>query len=322
MNKTAFFGASDSLAFPGWDSDLVPLYDSDVEQLHENSYGHILVHHTFTRIDALKSATDYFSIPLTGYTENLTPHIGHLFKSQGIARVLSTEQLIRYGRKVLEIPAEAENCRVLLCDTDEVMISMIRTICGWFGCEFECVDDQNTALSVLDESHDLFLLNIDQKSFECTRFVHKASSIRTMLKSLFVPYMSTGMIHVSDILSGLGRFSRVILSADELCSFLVTVFHNKGIRRTIGLLMEKTADFCTDKPEVSIRQMYTELGDDIFTLDCACNEKVEYTWERLEALRSVIARVVPFKWLVLRHQNEELTPGKNSFDKEIKFPFT
>jgi len=322
--SVACFGTPDAIVLPGWDAEVTPLYEGDLEKLHECAYSHILVHHSFSRIDALKASADYFSLPLSGYTESPSPHTGQLFKSLGIARVLSTEQLIRYGRRVLESPGERENCRVLLCESDEIFISMIRTICEHFGCELECVADQNEALAALDEGHDLFLLNIDQKTFECTRFIHRASSMRSMMKSLFVPYMSTGLIHVSDILSGLGRFSRVILSGDELYSFLVTLFHNKGLQRTAAHLIEKMEPLCTENADMSVRQLYSEKGTDIFTLDCACNEKVESTWERLEAMRSVIARVVPFKWLVMRHHDQDLCRETKEAQDSVfgkRFPF-
>ncbi len=309
----ACFGTPDRISLPGWDADFVPLYEADVEKLHECAYTHLLVHPSFTRIDSLKAAADYFSLPLSGYTEEMSPHIGQIFKSQGIARLLSTEQLIRYGRLVLEAPGEHEKCSILLCETDEIMKAMIRSICEHFGCDLECIPDQNDALAALNDSHDLFLLNIDQKSFDCTRFIHRAASMRSMMKALFVPYMSTGMIHVSDILSGLGRFSKVILSGDELYSFLITLFHNKGLLRTASKLMKTVEPVCGEFADMSVRQMYTEKDTELFTMDCACNQKVESTWESIEALRTVIARVVPLKWLVMRHHEQD-------FRREMKDP--
>lgn len=318
----ACFGSPELISLPGWEAvQFVPQFENDVEQLHECAFAHILVHHSFGRIEALKAAADFFSIPLSGYCQNGDHHTGRIFKSAGIARMLSTEQLIRYGQRVLEMPGEPEKCSVLACDTDEVMLSMIRTICDHFGCELEIAADQNQALEALGDSHDLFLLNIDQKGFECTRFVHRASSMRSMMKALFVPYMSTGLIHVSDILSGLGRFSKVILSADELYSFLITLFHNIGLQRTSSDLVKKIKPLTGEFSPVSIRQLHTEMQTDLFTMDCACNEKVESTWESLEALRTVVARVVPFKWLVMRHRDDDLCTHKKEQDPHGMFPF-
>jgi hypothetical protein len=192
--------------------------------------------------------------------------------------------------------------KILLLEDDPQRINIFNTIIGRFNYTpvvANSLDDIFENLSGVNMQ--LLLVNMGQKNFDLSQFVRRMLSLEAAKKIPVLPYKdSIEGLYIHEMISGLNKIARVILTADELYSFLVDILFRKELSPGIQLLNE-TLDYnnlnkyATDP----LSKIYNTTGTDIFTMKkVITKENISIIYGRIESLKNLIIQVDGLKWLI------------------------
>ena len=231
------------------------------------------------------------------------------FLSHGISEILlnkPVEDIATYIHMTFSKPPGTFG-RIVLLDSNEMQNRVIRSIISAFHMDVVCAENID---ELIDMAHgtgiEMVLMNIGGHGVNVQDFIRKTYA-DTVFKSLpFIPYKDNlDDVFIHEILSGLHRLSKVVLSAEELYSFLVSTLFRKVFLTPLYRLKNVTSAAGTPQfARESLRQLYHSIGYDLFTMDHICGEEHCRQYRGyVRELEYAMNVIDGFKWLLLEKRD-------------------
>ncbi len=231
------------------------------------------------------------------------------FLSHGISEILlnkPVEEIATYIQGTSVKPPGTFG-KIVLLDSDEMQNQVISRIISSFHLDVVKAKDID---ELIELSHgngiEMVLMNIGGYKVNVQEFIRKTYA-DTVFKSIpFIPYKANlDDVFIHEILSGLHRLSLVVLSAEELYSFLVSTLFRKVFLTPLYRLKNVTSAAGTPQfARESLRQLYHSIGYDLFTMDHICGEEHCRQYRGyVHELEYAMNVVDGFKWLLLEKKD-------------------
>jgi len=230
--------------------------------------------------------------------------------SQGMTEILihkTVEEIVNYIRMTSEKPKGSYG-NIALLDSDTIQNTIISQVVSVFHFNVIRAATIDELIDLVHrENVEMVLMNIGSKNLNIQEFIRKTYTDTVFKGTPFIPYKANlDDVFIHEILSGLHRLSKVVLSAEELYSFLVSTLFRKVFLTPLYRL--KTVTAATGTPQFareSLRQLYHSIGYDLFTMDHICGEEhcKQYRGyvRELEYAMNVIDG---FQWLLLEKRDD------------------
>jgi hypothetical protein len=254
------------------------------------------------------------SIHFVLIAEKFTDEIKLFLQSKGISDLCKTGDDIKLFNYIDAI----QNCVVkneetfLVLDDSITRTAIIRSIIERFNYSVQTVlsiDDFFSALETKKSS--VALINLGTRGFDLGAFIRKSISSAQARRSPIIPFkdMKDGLF-VHEFISGLNRIARVILSTEELYSFLIHMLFRRELFPLIDRL-NRSIEF-TNLMNFAVEplpRIYFSLGMEAYTLDNIFTEESFGSLnDTIELQKKAIIKTEGIRWLV-RNKNEGSTCG-------------
>jgi hypothetical protein len=244
------------------------------------------------------------NIRIIALTSKINDNFRKYFFRHGISEVLESnyaDRIVDYV-DITEKNGNKKYGKILLLDDDSQRLNIFNTIIGRFNYTpviTNSLDDVFENLAGVNIQ--LFLVNLGQKNFDLSQFIRRMLSLEASKKIPVIPYKdSMEGLYIHEMISGLNKIARVVLTADELFSFLVDILFRKELSPGIQLLNE-TLDYdnlnryATDP----LGKIYNTTGSDIFTMKkIITKENISIIYGRIDSLKNLVIQVDGLKWLI------------------------
>jgi response regulator RpfG family c-di-GMP phosphodiesterase len=189
----------------------------------------------------------------------------------------------------------------LVLDDDRVQFSIIYRLITRFGYDVKRITTIDEIFDSLDENPlDFILVNLGTKKFDINELVRRGFSNMDLKRVPLVAYkdMDEGLF-VHEMISGLNRLTRFIISPQELYSFLVDILFRKELLPLMKVMNQAVSfdlneQFC----EESISQIYFSQSCSLFELfDILTEENIETMLHLVALFKKTIVKVDGFRWL-------------------------
>lgn len=180
-----------------------------------------------------------------------------------------------------------------------------------FGVEPLFLPGIDSLLEVLDDIRlQMVLINLETKNLDLGKLIRSSYIDQQVKKVPVITFkdMNEGL-YVHELMRGLNRITKVILSAEELYSFLLDILYRKRVIPVIHALngfvdMEK--NICYKKS--SLTQVYNISGKNIFESENILSDKrIAGIYNKLDELKRVMSLSESLKWLKIRAGDESST---------------
>jgi|GEM_PF-2967511 len=228
-----------------------------------------------------------------------------LLLAHGISHVLASEKparLIEYLNMLISTEETKTPWHILIGEENPSIQATLKGLLGRFGCSPIFVASNDEFFSSLPmPGIEFLLLNLGLKNFDINEFIRRASG-STEIKS--IPFIAYRDLHdgifINEVIGGLNRLTRFILSPRELYSLLAGMLYRKEIIPSIHNLsmfscLEEHAAFT----ESSIAQVYHQHRENLFSLpDISSPELLEKFSQCTSDLHSSVLKIEGLQWLV------------------------
>lgn len=200
--------------------------------------------------------------------------------------------------------------RIAVMDDDASAVNIIKTISSRFGFKIITADSIDSLFKkISDEEVEMILINIGMDNIQLPDLIKKSFLKNEMRRSPVIIYkdMKKGMF-VHEFMSGLNRISKVILSHDELYSFLLDILFRKQTAVKIGKLNEY-ADYSSNPVfgKGNLCQVFFQNEKEVFSFENIFEEKgFHEAIRQISSLKKLMLMTEGLRWL--RHD----TKGKRS----------
>lgn len=144
----------------------------------------------------------------------------------------------------------------------------------------------------------LVLINLGTEHFDVNDFVRRAYTHSKMKKLPLIVYKDIEVLFVTEIISGLNRLTKVILSTDELFSFLITFLFRLELFHKIEHL-NTLARYPADAVAGTLQQAINTGGKDIYSLANLIDNKVYSELLSISnSMHTVLKKIAGLRWLV------------------------
>ncbi len=151
---------------------------------------------------------------------------------EGIADLLpagQTQRLVESVAAMEDGAAEAGGSFIALDDC-AARLRIMRSVAERFNFEFRAVGGIDEFFAVLGNECAATFVNLGAAGFEINRFIRLSHACGKVKLAPFIPYKDACEgIFVHEMISGLNRLTRVILSPEEMLSFMVGMLFRKSI---------------------------------------------------------------------------------------------
>ncbi len=250
----------------------------------------------------------------------LSARINHNFKEyffkRGIAEVIESNDAVRIA-DYLDITAKYSNKmygKLIILDDDEHRINIFNTVIGRFNYNPVFVDSIDKLFEDISVNIQFILVNLGARNFDLSYFLRKSFSTEIFKKIPIIPFKETiEDLYIHEMISGLNKIAKIILSAEELFSFLVDMLFRKELSPGINLLTETldvdNLDRFASEP---LSKLYNFMGTNIFTMKkIITKDNIDIIEGRIESLKNMVIKVDGLKWLIKNDaENKSSIGGK------------
>lgn len=244
----------------------------------------------------------------------LTQQSREAFLSRGVADVVVGPDPQRLASYVHHPAVAAALGKIVIWDDDPGRARILRSIITRFGYEPWFVADLDAAeQSLVSLDAYLFIFNICVRGMDVSALVRKsvASTAFRKVPALAFQDMQAG-VNIHQLLAGLHRITRVILSPVELYGFLVTILFRKELIPVLGRLnhsleFERHAGYAA----VTLSQAYHAHAHELFDPGRLFEEvPLESILPMAHALERSLLKLYGLQWLGRRvDAQEQVTCG-------------
>ncbi len=254
-------------------------------------------------LDAAVNDLHMKGIPVIAYASAPVSGIRERCLALGIADILTGDALAGIAEYYAACnPRSPAKGGILIVDDDPARVRILTSIITRFGYAVKAVDSMDAMFeqAALPGFH-LNLMNIGTRKFSVEAFVKRAYSSAQIKKIPIIAYkcLKDGLF-VHEITAGLNRYTKVILSPDELYGLLVNLLFRSEIAPAMKSLNKavKTEELMP-LASLSPGQIYFTLGTGL------CSDPYILTGDTIgtirtmaEKLRESFIRIEGIRWLV------------------------
>ena len=291
--------------------------EEKISKLENNSYGSYAIVEIFGEnmdglIDLIKEISKVTTRVICIVGE-LTEKMRSYLIEYGIADVITSYDVKRVVNYIDTIDRNVYPSygKILILDDLIPRINILKTIVSRFQYIPIVTKTIDEFFEYFDGSNiQLMLLNLGTEDFDINGFI-KRSYGRTDIKKIpVIPYKNTiEEFFIHEIISGLNRLANVILSSDELYSFLIDILFRRELFPFIGMLKESVGyDNLIQFSRESLHSIYFSLGDDIFSMENILKEeRLTNINDIMDSIMETIIKVDGLRWLIKEEKTKTLT---------------
>lgn len=234
------------------------------------------------------------------------------FFKHGIAEVLESNNAERIA-DYIDITEKYSNKmygKLLVLDDDSQRINIFNTIISRFNYSPVIVDSIDKLFENISVNIQFILVNLGTKNFDLNYFLRRSFSLE-MYKKIPVILFKEKIddLYIHEMISGLNKVAKIILTAGELYSFLVDILFRKELSPGVNLLTEALdTDNLNRFASEPLSRLYNIIGTNIFTFKkIITKDNINIIEGRIESLKNLIIKVDGLKWLI-----KDDAPGKSS----------
>jgi hypothetical protein len=237
----------------------------------------------------------------------LTAKINHNFREyffkHGIAEVLESNNAGRIA-DYIDITEKYSNKmygKFLVLDDDTQRLNIFNTIIGRFNFSPVIVETIDKLFENISVNIQFILVNLGTKNFDLSYFLRRSFSSEMYKKIPVIPFKETiEDLYIHEMISGLNKVAKIILTADELFSFLVDILFRKELSPGVNLLTETLDIDNLDRfGSEPLSRLYSIIGTKIFTMKkIVTKDNIDIIDGRIESLKNLIIKVDGLKWLI------------------------
>jgi hypothetical protein len=192
--------------------------------------------------------------------------------------------------------------KIIIMDDDKPQVSILGAIIKRFNYRPIFVSSQNELFESLNQSNiQLVLLNLGIAEFDINSFVKRSFSYSEIKKLPCIAYkdIEKGLL-VNELVSGLNRLTRMILTPEELFSFLVNLFLRRELSHKIERLdaavhMDTIGQYLMG----SLSQTIKTAGEEIYSMkNIIKGDDFNKLFSISDSLKKTFTKVEGLKWMI------------------------
>ena len=292
-----------------------PLSDTDIKKIKKSKFnGIVIIETTDDNIPAMKDLLDTLNansahIIIAG---NLNQNSKSFLIDNSVSDIITSgnaEQVIDY------IKAFTQNNNtnmgsILIFDDSESRTKILKNIIQRFNYKPVISSETDEFFNNLNNNIEIALINIATKNFHIKNFTKKINSSVDFKKTPLIPYknMNEG-IFIHETMSGIHRIAKVILSVEELYSFLIDILFRKKLFPALHSLNTKPGyDNILQFSHDPLQKIYKCMGPDIFTLDNMIGNEEYDKWKYLiKSVENIFLRIDGLRWLLKDNNHVQIS---------------
>ena len=242
--------------------------------------------------------------------ESITNDLRDLILKNGISDVIEAKHPDRLTAYVnlLSNQKKIENGSILIFEEQENRIQVLNNIITRFGIQpvFTSIIDE--AIEYLNnDKTQFFLINIENPNFRVQEFIKKTYNSSINKKIPFIAYKDFNSgIYIHEVVSGLNKLTKFLLTPCELYSFLLDMLFRKEIIPLINNLnqhfnFENNFVFSTEE----LSKVFFSNEKNVFDYDNIFNDvNFDIIINSVKEIRNSLIKIYGLKWL--KHENESI----------------
>ena len=233
-----------------------------------------------------------------------------LFK-HGIADLIVHKDVKRIVQYIDIIDKKNQSCfgKILILDDCKHRIDIIRAIITRFGYIPIFANTIDDLFNNLKETNiQLALVSLGAEGFDINEFIRRSYQSSEIKRFPIIPYKdSIDEILIHELLSGLNRVAKFILSSDELFSFLVDMLFKKELFPFLRMLNESAMyESMTQFSRESLNSICHSLMDDILSMDNLLQEdQLNKLVNIIDSIRNTIIKMDGLLWLRMENKTRD-----------------
>jgi CheY-like chemotaxis protein len=262
-----------------------------------------LIDENIERISGLIELLLEHSVEIVLITVRVSEGIKDLSLRYGIPDILEhsdPQRLLDYLLVIGESPESVG--KIIIMDDDKPQVSILSAIIKRFNYRPIFVNSQNELFESLNQSNiQLVLLNLGTVEFDISSFVKRSFSHSEIKKLPCIAYkdIEKGLL-VNEVVSGLNRLTRMILTPEELFSFLVNLFLRRELSHKIERLDTAVhMDTIGSYLKGSLSQTIKTAGEEIYSMkNIIRGDSYNKLFSISDSLKKTFTKVEGLKWMI------------------------
>jgi hypothetical protein len=264
------------------------------------------IHESFQKnIHALKS--DVYPLFLC---KNPTEKTKKFLIDSGIPDLFTSpdpDRIASFIENINSTPRSKTKNIAVVNDTPAVKNFLTRLLCR-FDIEPLFLPGIDSLFEVLDDIRlQMIFINLGTENLDLGKLIRSSYIDRQIKKVPVITFKDMNMgLFVHELRSGLNRLTKVILSAEELYSFLLDILYRKRVIPVVKALnglvdFEENINYnCS-----TLMQIYNISGKDIFEMENILSEKrISGIYNKLDELKRIVIVSESLKWLKVESGKE------------------
>jgi hypothetical protein len=295
-----------------------PLSDEAVSGLGKSKFQGIAVIEVIE--DSMQQLTNILaylqknSVRVIAISAKINNDFREYFFKHGIAEVLESNNADRIAdyADITEKYSNKMYGKLIIHDDDVQRINIFNTIIGRFNYNPVIVESIDKLFENLSVNIQFILVNLGTKNFDLGYFLRKSFASEMYKKIPVILYKETiEDLYIHEMISGLNKVSKIILTADELYSFLVDILFRKELSPGVNLLTETLdIDNLNRFASEPLNRLYSIIGTNIFTMKkIITKDNIEIIEGRIESLKNLVIKVDGLKWLIKNNTENKSSIG-------------
>jgi hypothetical protein len=235
--------------------------------------------------------------------ENPSEKTRSFLLSSGISDLFTSpdpERIVSFMENISSNTQPKKKRIAIINDTPSVKIFLTRLLVR-FDIEPLFLSSIDLLFEVLEDTRlQMVLINLGTENLDLGKLIRSSYIDRQVKKIPVITFkdMNVG-VFVHELISGLNRITKVILSAEELYGFLLDILYRKKIIPAVKELngfvdLEKNRGY----QDNSLMQIYNISGEDIFETENILSEKrISGIYRKLDELKRIMILSESLKWL-------------------------
>lgn len=273
---------------------------------HKKNYTVLqITNESLKEVNQFREITDflYDNTKLICISDEITPEIKKNLIRFGIADCLPTTDAgaVTSYIRILDQRENQKTGKFLILDDNSSHIKILNSIIKRFGYKTEFIPDCDTLYSRCGESHiEMVLVNLGTKGLDLNSIIRRSYGNSDIKRNPLICYkcMDEGLF-VHELISGLHKITKVILTPQELYSFLTDILFKKEVitasaRLNRSLKFDQYRDYSTN----SISAIYYSIQEKLCSQESLFKDETAANMINLTRnLGRTLAKVEGLRWL-------------------------
>lgn len=263
-----------------------------------------VIEDSIEKLDDLMIRLNRNSVRIIALAAKINDTFRNFFLKHGIAEVLdsnSADSVISYI-DITNSNINKKYGKILILEDSFQRINILNTIISRYNYNPIIVDNIESFFKEINGTNIQFaFVNLGTADFDITYFLREALSSEISKKMPVILYkdMMQGL-YIHEMISGLNKVAKVLLSSEEVYSFLIDILFRKELSPGLNLLNE-TLDFPNVNKFASntLSRIYNTMGIDVFKMKkIITKDKINIINGRINSLSNLIIKTDGLKWLI------------------------